>query len=199
MSQSLLATIINTNIAKVKGEDWCKSKGMEIPTCAENGCSQPCSVKMVGAKESEDWGKTEYSNHKYHWNLCDECYEEEEEEEPEPYCFKDTTKDTVDTDVCFCSVGGCVKPTEFDESEDEYSSDDEEVGYCGSCETELDYMRDGTDTNGHRCSDCYWEQESRTHGEATVVEYLSDDEEGIPFEHTSAIRQVNIEIKNRFN
>ena len=40
--------------------------------------------------------------------------EESEDEETEPYCFKDTTIDTVNTDVCFCSVGGCVKPTEFD-------------------------------------------------------------------------------------
>lgn len=40
--------------------------------------------------------------------------EESEDEETEPYCFKDTTIDTVNTDICFCSVGGCVKPTEFD-------------------------------------------------------------------------------------
>jgi len=82
---------------------------------------------------------------------CDRCFSEEyPEEEPEPYCFKDTTINTVNTDVCFCSVGGCVKPTEFDESEDENTE-------CPS----------------------------------------DDEEEGIPFEHTSAIRQVNIEIKNR--
>ncbi len=65
-----------------------------IPTCAENGCSKPCSVKMVGAKESEDWGNTDYSNHKYHWNLCDECYEEEQEEEPRMNC--------VDCDYSLC-------------------------------------------------------------------------------------------------
>ena len=41
-------------------------------------------------------------------NRCCEC------EEEEPYCFKDTTIDTVEKDICFCSVGGCVKPTEFD-------------------------------------------------------------------------------------
>ena len=39
-------------------------------------------------------------------------YKEEEEEE-EPYCFKDTTIDTVENDICFCSVCSCVKPTEF--------------------------------------------------------------------------------------
>ncbi len=37
-----------------------------------------------------------------------------DEEVEEPYCFKDTTIDTVENDICFCSVGGCVKPTEFD-------------------------------------------------------------------------------------
>jgi len=37
-----------------------------------------------------------------------------QEEEEEPYCFKDTTIDTVEKDICFCSVGGCVKPTEFE-------------------------------------------------------------------------------------
>ena len=40
--------------------------------------------------------------------------ESESEEEEEPYCFKNTTIDTVKNDVCFCSVGGCQKPTEFD-------------------------------------------------------------------------------------
>ena len=39
---------------------------------------------------------------------------DDSDEEEEPYCFKDTTIDTVENDICFCSVGGCVKPTEFD-------------------------------------------------------------------------------------
>ena len=43
-----------------------------------------------------------------------ESESESEEEEEEPYCFKNTTIDTVENDVCFCSVGGCQKPTEFD-------------------------------------------------------------------------------------
>ena len=36
-----------------------------------------------------------------------------EVEDEEPYCFKDTTIDTFENDICFCAVGGCVKPTEF--------------------------------------------------------------------------------------
>ncbi len=53
----------------------------------------------------------------------------------------------------------------------ETKEEEEEIGYCGSCETELDYMRDGTDTNGHRCSDCYWAEEPQ-HRRVTVVEYI---------------------------
>jgi len=58
---------------------------------------------------------------KYRCGCCDDrvadpqgMFPDEEEEEEEPYCFKDTTIDTVENDICFCSVGGCVKPTEFD-------------------------------------------------------------------------------------
>ena len=34
--------------------------------------------------------------------------------------------------------------------------EEEEVGNCGSCNIELDNERDGTEVEGHRCSDCYW-------------------------------------------
>ena len=37
-----------------------------------------------------------------------------------------------------------------------YSEEEEEVGSCGSCDIELDHLRDGTTEDGHRCSDCYW-------------------------------------------
>lgn len=30
---------------------------------------------------------------------------------------------------------------------------------CDSCGTKLNYFRDGTDEEGHRCHNCYWEQE----------------------------------------
>ena len=33
---------------------------------------------------------------------------------------------------------------------------EEEVGNCGSCDIELDHLRDGTTEDEHRCSDCYW-------------------------------------------
>jgi hypothetical protein len=35
----------------------------------------------------------------------------------------------------------------------------QEEGKCGSCGVELDHCRDGTETDGHRCHNCYWEQE----------------------------------------
>ena len=35
----------------------------------------------------------------------------------EPWCFENSTIDTVEEDKCICSVGGCIKPTTFDEEE----------------------------------------------------------------------------------
>lgn len=32
-------------------------------------------------------------------------------------------------------------------------------GHCGSCQIELDHLRDGTTEDGYRCHNCYWEQE----------------------------------------
>lgn len=32
---------------------------------------------------------------------------------------------------------------------------------CDSCGTKLNYFRDGTDEEGHRCHNCYWEQEGQ--------------------------------------
>ena len=65
----------------------------------------------------------------------------EEEVEQEPYCFADSTIDTIENDICSCSVGGCQKPTEFDNEEEEEVeeyikwSDDDFVNkdYCYFC------------------------------------------------------------------
>lgn len=47
--------------------------------------------------------------------ICDDCAEVcTEGDSDEPYCFGKSTIDTIEYDVCFCSVGGCVKPTQFD-------------------------------------------------------------------------------------
>ena len=85
-----------------------------------------CDKKMSNEKLTEE----EYDEHedreigiKYIKGECNEdtevwyCKEHREEEEEEEYCFKDTTIDSVETDICFCSVGGCDKPTEFDEDD----------------------------------------------------------------------------------
>tara|TARA_R110000822_G_scaffold38572_2_gene106799 strand:+ start:2288 stop:2506 length:219 start_codon:yes stop_codon:yes gene_type:complete len=41
----------------------------------------------------------------------------------------------------------------------EPESSEEETGLCGSCNIQLDYWRDGTDEDGHRCHNCYWSEE----------------------------------------
>ena len=84
------------------------------------------------------------------------CNLEEEEEE---YCFKNTTIDSVETDICFCSVGGCVKPTEFDE-ECEYGA----KILCNNCDYYIsseDFdagngrtMIDALDNGEYRCEVC---------------------------------------------
>lgn len=33
---------------------------------------------------------------------------------------------------------------------------------CSSCQIVLDHLRDGTTEEGHRCNNCYWEEEKRT-------------------------------------
>ena len=65
------------------------------PECAEDNCSNKCSLKFINMKKSEMWGKTDQSTpggskHPYHWNLCDKCFKEEEEEGYEtcPECGK---------------------------------------------------------------------------------------------------------------
>ena len=108
-----------------------------------------------------------------HWEL----YGEDRKEEP--YCFKDTTIDTVENDICFCSVGGCVKPTEFEEEQFYDEEKDEIISYeewkkeetttttitttteeeCSDCNIILDRARDGNIAKDFRCNNCYWEDE----------------------------------------
>ena len=41
---------------------------------------------------------------------CKTCREEEE-----PWCYENSTKDTIESDRCYCSVGNCVLPTFIEE------------------------------------------------------------------------------------
>ena len=78
---------------------WSKEEHEQFMDYYSKGKIIWASSKMVGEGE---------------FRINPKCIDHEEEEEEEPYCFKDTTIDTVEKDICFCSVGGCVKPTEFD-------------------------------------------------------------------------------------
>ena len=40
--------------------------------------------------------------------VCDDCRIEEE-----PWCYENSTKDTIENDTCFCSVGGCHLPNRW--------------------------------------------------------------------------------------
>jgi len=80
----------------------------------------------------------------------------------------------------------CMFDTNYDyESEDESEDEDEEV-LCSDCKTPLDHLRDGTETEGHRCNNCYWEQESKTAKDREAIiepDYridASDEEEKCP-------------------
>ena len=46
-----------------------------------------------------------------------------------------------------------------DKKQNSESTDELDIGFCSSCKTQLDYFRDGTEEDGHRCHNCYWEEE----------------------------------------
>ena len=69
--------------------------------------------------------------------------------------------------VCVCDwVDENDEESDDEESDDEKrcdeESDEEEEVKCSQCETPLDHFRDGTTEEGHRCNNCYWEDEAKT-------------------------------------
>ena len=86
--------------------------------CADDSqdgwCEGTCGKKEIWDCSDHNMCKTCHFKHE------DKLYElngdewESDEEDKEPYCFKNSTKDTIETDNCFCSVGGCVMPIQFD-------------------------------------------------------------------------------------
>ena len=54
-----------------------------------------------------------------------EC-DDSDDSDDEPWCYENSTKDTINSDKCYCSVGNCALPT-FDDSDD--SDDDETLQY----------------------------------------------------------------------
>ena len=99
-------------------------KKQENPLCCERGgkwseCKNPCSKKYIGDVKSEMWGVTdEYSIHKYHWNLCDECYKIEQEEG----CCEDNYGETGCEDGC--SGGCCISCCGMGEKRDWWGASD---------------------------------------------------------------------------
>jgi hypothetical protein len=55
----------------------------EEPICKTHLCNNKASRKVLDSGEhSEMWGLTDkYNSHKYHWNLCDDCFRKETEDD----------------------------------------------------------------------------------------------------------------------
>jgi len=74
-----------------------------------------------------------------------------EEEEDLMYCMV-CAKDLLDE-------GKTIKYENRTNQEEE----EEEEGMCGNCNIPLNHLRDGTTTEGHRCNNCYWEDNGEFH------------------------------------
>ena len=46
---------------------------------------------------------------------------------------------------------------------------------CSSCDVVLDRIRDGTTENGHRCHNCYWEEEGKYMRKKDVPDLIFPD------------------------
>ena len=46
---------------------------------------------------------------------------------------------------------------------------------CSSCDVVLDRIRDGTTENGHRCHNCYWEEEGKYMRKKDVPDFDAGD------------------------
>ena len=47
--------------------------------------------------------------------------------------------------------------------------------YCISCNVELVHQRDGTEEEGHRCHNCYWEEEGPSMRKKDVPDLIYPD------------------------
>ena len=105
-----------------------------------------------------------------------------EEDEVEEYCFKDTTIDSVETDICFCSVGGCAKPTEFDEEEQYKQKCDNDCGTTLSISTAIMCWSKGEEEKT-LCNVCYWdgafyEDDDNEDNEEEIISYREEEDQG---------------------
>ena len=114
--------------------------------------------------------------------VCDACVEElssdAEEEEDIDICgetgglikgFKGCGDkfDTQDTNM-LGNTSFCVEC--YKKHEDTYYKE-EDIGLCGSCNIQLDHLRDGSEEDGDRCHNCYWTEEGLDKG----VELITPD------------------------
>ena len=60
-----------------------------------------------------------------------------------------------------CNILHLHQKNKSNESDNEDDNEDKEISLCISCDTPLDYYRDGTIENGYRCHNCYWEEEKK--------------------------------------
>jgi len=78
-----------------------------------------------------------------------ECCDNYQPCEPYNHCFN-----------C-CECEGCIEMAR--------------VGLCGSCNIKLDHFRDGTEEDGNRCHNCYWEEEGPCMRKKDVAELIYPD------------------------
>ena len=55
--------------------------------------------------------------------------------------------------------------------EEYWVEEEEDIGLCGSCNIQLDHLRDGSEEDGDRCHNCYWSEEGLDKG----VELITPD------------------------
>ena len=62
--------------------------------------------------------------------------------------------------------------------EEYWVEEEEDIGLCGSCKIQLDHLRDGTEEDGHRCNNCYYEEEGLDKGASLITpDYRKEEEE----------------------
>ena len=81
-----------------------------------NLCCFSCDVEIIRDSEEHDICHITEDGEL----CCQECLDNcdcECCEEKESWCYENSTKDTIESDRCYCSVGNCALPTFIEEEE----------------------------------------------------------------------------------